>query len=333
MIQKTTTQGETAQQQILTHSRMSCFRDCPRKHFIRYELGLTPDIDSDARRFGSAIHEALEGWDKGDAEMVAGAFAAIEDDHERAAARTLFDAHCAHYEYDGVTPVYSELPFDIPLTNPQTGMPSRNWRLNGKIDGIVQLADGRLALLERKTTTRDFTPGSDYWTKLRLDAQISIYIIAARELGIQIDTVLYDVMRRPSLRPYRATPEEKRKYKKDGTLYASCRAEDETPEEYANRIGDDIHSRPEHYFTRQEIARLEQDLDECHADLWQQQMAIRNAQLAGHWWRNPNACFGMFKCDYLPICQNNDLEYSTPAGFIRSEEIHPELSVEATTEG
>ncbi len=50
------------------------------------------------------------------------------------------------------------IPFDIALVNPETGRPSTNWRLAGVIDRIVRLPDGRLALMEYKTTSRDFAP-------------------------------------------------------------------------------------------------------------------------------------------------------------------------------
>ena len=51
-------------------------------------------------------------------------------------------------------------------------------------DRIVRLADGRLALQEYKTTTKDTAPGGAYWARLRLDQQVSRYMLAARAEGL-----------------------------------------------------------------------------------------------------------------------------------------------------
>ena len=311
---------------LLTHSRMSCFRTCPRKHYLRYELGIAPVKDDAPRRVGIAFHALLEAADKG-VEMTV-EMLGLEDAYELELVLAMFDGHLRlHFENEKwATPVASELEFNIPLVNPATGKATQTWRFAGKIDRIVQLADGRLALMEYKTTSRDFSPGAEYWQNLHMDQQLSIYVIAARELGYNVQTVVYDVTRRPSMRPLRATPADVKKYTKDGRLYANQREEDETPQEYAERVRADIAARPEHYFARIEIARLEQDIEDCRSELWQQQQAIREAQKSSRWYRNPNSCYGMFCCDYLPICLNRDLETTTPAGFARSLDIHPELA-------
>jgi len=318
--------------QLLTHSRLACFRACPRKHYLRYELGLRPAETGYALRVGSAFHAALEAADKGlDPGEAIGQ--RLEDPYDLAMVAAMFDAHQRQYADQHLVPVASEQRFDLPLINPSTGWPTTVWRLAGVADRIVQLQDGRLALMEYKTTSRDFSPGAEYWLRLRMDQQLSIYVLAARSMGYDIQTILYDVTRRPGLRPYKATPPEKRQYKKDGTLYASQRAEDETPGEYAKRIAEDIAFRPDYYFARIEIARLEQDIEACALELWQQQIAIRTAQNSGHWYRNPGACFSPFACEYLPVCENSDLETTTPTGYVRSDLIHPELAGDADLAG
>ena len=314
---------QPAAKQVLTHSRMSCFRDCPRKHNLRYEMGLRADRDSVPIRVGSVYHEMMDLAASGMDPMPA--LVNMEDLYERELVSAMFLMHQQHYARERLESVASELEFDLPLVNPETGRPSTIWRFRGKIDDIVMLDDGRLALLEYKSTTRDFSPGAEYWQRLHMDPQLSLYVIAARELGYEIETVLYDVTRRPMLKPLKATPEDKRKYKKDKSLYANLRDRDETPQEYSIRVIRSIADRPEHHFARIEIARLDQDLEDCELEMWQQQLAIREAQRSGHWYRNPNSCYGFFTCDYLPICLNRDLDTNTPTGFIRNENIHPEL--------
>jgi len=49
---------------LLTHSRMSCFRLCPRKHYYRYELAIKrrEEVASEALTFGTLWHEAMDAW-------------------------------------------------------------------------------------------------------------------------------------------------------------------------------------------------------------------------------------------------------------------------------
>lgn len=312
--------------QLLTHSRLSCFRSCPRKHQMRYEFCLKPDKDGSVLRFGSGFHAALEATDLGqDPDEVIGQ--RIEDPFELAAVAAVFNGHRTRWADDPLEVVATELEFSIPLRNPATGSQTQTWRLAGQIDRIVRLGDGRMALQEYKTTSRDFSPGADYWLQLHMDQQLSIYVLAARALGFPIDTILYDVTRRPGLRPLKATPEDARKYTKDGRLYANQRDRDETPEEYAARLATDICERPGYYFARIEIARLEQDLEDCAAELWSQQLTLREMQRTGRWYRNPGSCFSYGRaCEYMNICLDRDLDVRTPDGFIRLDDPHSELS-------
>ena len=183
---------------------------------------------------------------------------ALDDPYDLALVAAMLQAHTERYRREPLEPVASELAFDLPLRNPATGAASTVWRIAGVIDRIVRLGDGRAALMEYKTTSLDFSPGADYWLRMHMDQQLSIYVLAAREMGYEIDTVLYDVTRRPSLRPLMATPEEKRKYKASGALYANQREEDESPKAFAARVAEDMRARPDRYFARIEIARLDQ---------------------------------------------------------------------------
>ena len=311
--------------QILSHSRLSTFRACPRRHYLAYELALRPRETSFPLRVGAAFHAAHETIDAGqDVEAVIER--EVDDPYDRALVAAMLDGHLRRWAGQDNEVVATETVFQLPLVNPTTGSPTPVWQLAGKIDRIERLPDGRLALRERKTTSKDFAPGADYWVQLYMDQQLSIYVIAARALGYDVQTILYDVTRRPALRPLKATPEDNRKYTKAGALYANQRDNDETPEEFAARVAADIAERPDHYFARIEIPRLEQDLEDCAAEVWQQQLALLAMQRGGGWYRNPGACFNPFPCAYVDICQNRDLEYVTPEGFVRVEDVHPELS-------
>jgi len=313
--------------QTLTHSRMDCFRFCPQKHYLRYERGIAPEKESKALSFGRLFHAVKEALDKGiDLEPLF----ADQDPFMAASVWAMVHAHRQRYGDDhDLEVVATEQVFSVPLKNPDTGGSTQNWILRGKLDRIVKMTDGRLALMEYKTTKRDFSPGAEYWVQLRLDQQISIYLQAARQMGYDIKTVLYDVTRRPALRPLKATPEDKRKYnKKTGDLYANQRDTDETPEEFMHRILEDVADRPEHYFTRIEIARTEADINDASLEIWQVQKAIREAQKSGHWYKNPRSCFNYGECPYLPICVDGSPN-NLPSGLVVLNNVHPELEEES----
>lgn len=181
-------------------------------------------------------------------------------------------------------------------------------------------------IVEHKTTSEDISPGADYWKRLRLDTQVSTYHVGARALGFMPDECLYDVVRKPQIRPLKATPEESRKYTKDGRLYAAQRAADETSEEFRIRLRENIAESPDKYYGRGHIPRLEEDERDAAYDAWQTAKNIREAELSSRWPRNPDACvrFGR-TCDFFPVCTR---ESSVMDGtrFVKKADAHVELS-------
>lgn len=343
-----TTVTEEKETQLLTHSRLGCFRACHRRDYLRYELGVRPDRDSFTIRVGKAFAGAVEAASKG-LDVAAAMEACVEDPYDLALVAAMFDGHTRRWADEPVEHVEAELPFNLPLVNPDTGKPTTVWRLGGKVDRIVRLPDGRLAVMEYKTTSKDFGPGEDYWTRLHLDTQLSIYVMAVRELGFDVSTILYDVTRRPALRPsavplvdeqgskivldsagQRVRTKDGKKWREtgDSSLGYVLQTRPETPEEFTARVAAAMAADPQKHFARIEIARLDQDLAECARDVWAQQLEMREAQRSGRFYKNPDACFGQgFKCDYVGICHRHDLETVTPEGFVRVTEMHPELAV------
>lgn len=313
--------------ETLTHSRLSTFRACPRRHQIRYEIGLAPEQDGEALRIGTAYHAALEAADLGQDPEAAVAALGTLSAYEAGLVAAMFTVHRERWAGDTLEVVATELAFDLPLTNPETGAASKLWRFAGKIDRIYRLPSGHLAIQDYKTTTEDLLAGSDYWLRLSLDQQMSLYVVAARELGHDVTSILYDVTQRPLLRPYRKTPDDKIKLKKDGTPYADTRLQDETPFEYVARVADAMRAAPDRFFARHEIARLDRDLAETMSEVWQQQQAMREMQRAGRWYRNPGACVTHFTCPYLAICGNElRRDQAPPDGFRLLADVHPELT-------
>jgi len=337
--------SETAQ--LLTHSRMACAKSCLRKHYYRYEVGIARDRGTAPLRIGQAVHLGLDILARGSTlaqvDVEIGLLYQdtppwVEDRTDWLAERETIMALLCGYEarwgFIAFEVVESEIAFDLPLRNPDTGAQTPVFKLAGKIDKIVRLPDGRLAVMEHKTCSEDLSPESDYWRRLRLDQQISLYYLAARRMGYDVQTVLYDVIRKPDLRRLRATPIENRNYKKDGSLYASQRDSDETAQEYARRIIDAIGKEPTRYYARKAIARLDSDLIEFEHELWQIQHTLRSCQRHGRWYRNTAACLRPYKCEFFDLCCEGayPIEHA-PEGYVQLDSVHPELEEKTNGDG
>lgn len=104
-----------------------------------------------------------------------------------------------------------EAEFEGKLINPKTGKSSRTYTLGGKIDAIVMI-DGKVFLIEHKTSSEDISPESMYVAKLGMDPQISTYHRGGESLGHKVYGTIYDIIKKPMLRAKKETPEKERTY-------------------------------------------------------------------------------------------------------------------------
>lgn len=343
--------------QLLTHSRQDTFKTCRRKHFFAYELGIRPTEEAKALRMGSSYHDALECLENGGTldtavELIRNRYAAIIDPYDQLAldyeCETVLRLICGYvWRWDETTLKFiaAELPFEMPLLNPETDAASKVFKLAGKIDGIVELPDGRLAVIEHKLLGEDIGSDGDLWRRLRIDHQISLYVLAARRLGYPVDCVLYNATQKPTIKPtnvpildklgmkivldargervvtgkgqFRQTGDSEKGY--------VLQQRPMVPDEWGNKLADDIAARPDWYYARNEIPRLDQDLAEFETELWDIQKVIRDAQWHDRHYKtcNKNTCSW---CPYFGICTSGwKKEDALPEGFVRVEDTHPEL--------
>lgn len=325
--------------ELLTESRLKCARACPRLHRIKYVLGYRPRQDADNLRFGTLIHKMLEAWWLMPPEMrLAAAFDAIPegtDPVDRVRAEEMLRGYDARWSLDAANyeVLAVEAQFDTELRNPTTGRASRTFRLGGKVDVIVRdLRDGRTLIVEHKTSSEQIGPGSEYWRRLRMDGQVSVYFEGGRSLGHDVQGCLYDILGKPKLSPHKATPMETRKYTQKGTIYSGQREEDEGLAEFRERIAKAIAEDPNRFYQRGEVVRLEEELEEARFDIWQTGQAIHDAETAGRAPRNPDACVRYNRtCEYFDVC-TGVASLEDPALFVQSSDVHPELSAESPKE-
>lgn len=344
--------------QLITNSRAETFKTCRKRHQYAYEFAIRPVMDGKALRMGTVWHASQEQLSN-TGEVSAGVDAiraayrncpeTIEPYDWRIEEETLIRLLCGYawrWSEDVLTHVAVEESFELPLTNPETGAASRIFNLAGKIDGIIQLEDGRGAVLERKLLGDNIGPDSDLWHRLRFDSQISLYVIAARELRHDVATVLYDVCRKPTIKPKEVPYLDKegrkivldrngiRQFRKNGEPIISSNTEKGwilqthmmTVEEWGEALNGDIASRPDYYYTRTEVPRLDNELDECRAELWDLQQTLRDAQRGNRWYRTCNRNTCPF-CPYAGPCLSGFDPRSDPLpeGFEFVTNIHPEL--------
>ncbi len=319
---------------LLTASRIKAFRRCPRLHHLRYGLGYQPATDAEALRFGTLLHRGLEAWWRGagDERLEAAADAVRQpgvDPFDLVRAEELLLGYHIRWREEQIETVAVEQEFRAPLINPATGHASHTFDLAGKLDAVARDTHGRVYIVEHKTTSEEIGTGSTYWQRLRMDGQIGQYFAGARALGYDPEGCLYDVIKKPGLRPYQ--PGKTRRFA-------------ETPDEFRIRLRDDIAEDPDRYYQRAPVVRLESEIAEYATDVWDTAQLIRAAQLAARSPKyadrrlplagapkNPDGCFPFgsgHPCSFFPVC-SGAASLDDESRYRHADSVHPELSQEA----
>jgi hypothetical protein len=203
---------------------------------------------------------------------------------------------------EGYTARWGNVPFEPIVVEHEFELPDGTV---GRIDAIARYGRSRdVYVVEHKTSSENV---SYYWRRLALDTQVSIYLEAAyalaNVLGYQTEDVRgveYDLLVKPPVWPLSATDPTKRRYTRDGRLYASQRDRDETEDEFRARVRAAIVEAPEKFFQRQTIVRTARELEEAR-----EERRILQAEIAQFVppIRNPDACvrYGHL-CDYWRVC-------------------------------
>ena len=245
------------------------------------------------------------------------------DDLTKEKARRLLEGYDMHYrEGCPYTTVTTEREFALPIINPETGRKSKTFVQGGRYDGIIANGSKRM-LLEHKTTSQDLLDlSSPYWRRLAIDSQVSSHLLAHWQCGERLDGSLYDVIRKPTIRP-KAIPagseskplgtqwELQNQFSYFGTQVTDDKnvffSKQETPELYGIRLAIHIRAEPEKYFRRIQVPRLDSEIAEYADELWSIATEIREARRTGNWYRNSSACCQYnTACEYLGVCSGED---------------------------
>lgn len=210
----------------------------------------------------------------------------------------------------------------------------RGFRLRGKRDAVFREPSPRkggtpgapttpgLWLLETKTKSQIDEDSLDL--SLAFDFQSLFYILALENdpsypgswgsPRAPVKGCLYNILRKPGLRPYEANAK---------------RAKAETRAEFLARIAEDIRAKPEHYFKRFEISfptAVRAEFEEQLAA----QLGEFTAWHAGNLptYRNTNSCITKYKCEFLEHCAAGNFH-----GYAKTRLPFPELAATVGTTG
>lgn len=300
---------------LLTASSMGTFLGCPRKYFFSYEVGLRSAKPSEALFFGTAFHLFPELKSNGVTdfgEALGIALSQSKGDWKEETVAKLTGLGRGYWDFysedDCIEAMEAEKEFRVPIPG------SRAFESAGKIDGIARLKDGRIALVEHKTTSDSIVADSSYWVRLRFNRQLLKYVDACRKSGIKLDTILYDVIRKPSIRV----------------------KQNETCEAYAERLYQDTQTRPEFYFARREVTITDTDIERFNIDQRAVCKMILGCRSEARRCKHPEdgfpktntqmTCLG---CPYEQICLSGeylDLQ-NIPCGMVVENNVHSELTM------
>jgi PD-(D/E)XK nuclease superfamily len=338
---------------VITASRMVTTMQCLRKSYWQYEIGLRREQTSPALLIGTAWAAAQEArWNgKSYEQAVEIGFAAAQlSAYDGAIFTGLLAGYFRFYnrKSETIKHIEPEQEFSFPLEGTE-------FSIAGKLDGLGVKKNNRRCMVEGKTTGESIAPDAPYWLRLKFNMQLFQYVDAAQRSGIELDEVIYDVTRKPAIRPkdvqevddqnmvvvrdsqgQRVKNSRTGEWKKtaDKTKGESIAVHTETPDEFSDRLYDDTTARPDFYFARREVAILDGDLEQFK----EQRIAIvetiihrRECQFTfstpeSAWPRNVLESTCTY-CPYKSFClQNLEIDLNNPPEGFSIEAFNPELT-------
>lgn len=160
-----------------------------------------------------------------------------------------------------------------------------------------------------------------------IENQPTYYMLMDHLNGRRVDYALWDVVRKPSISPRQITKAERLDIDKYGTWFGQpAKSEDrETLAMYSARVAHDCSViRPEWYFQRRQVARLDGQLVECASESWEIGQAMLEERKRTRHVRNSGACMNFGSpCKFLGICSGYDEPDSD--NWKKKEKVHVEL--------
>jgi hypothetical protein len=224
----------------------------------------------------------------------------------------------------------------VDLWNPESGRKSRTFRVVSKKDALCRDERERLVLFDHKSTGEDISdPNSPYWRQLVVEAQPSHYMLVEWLNGHKVDGAVWDVVRKPGISPKNVAKGDVQNTLSTGVYFGRKLSADalaqlkttgrEDLEMYEARLAHDCTAeRPQWYFQRRSVPRLNAELYEWAAELWEHSQEIIHARATNRWSKNWKSCMAYNRpCEFLEICSGHDTVESD--NWRKKEFVHGEL--------
>lgn len=232
--------------------------------------------------------------------------------------RALIFGYAARWADQTYIPIVVEQLVQADLINPDTQAKSRTFRLAGKLDLVVGYHNKRI-LFDHKSASQDIVaPDATYWRQLAVGSQVAHYLLLEWLNGRKCDGAVWDVLRKPTIEPRKLANAEitrtcsNQSYcnvrMSDETMWSLQVSSRETLEMYEARLAINcIKERPEWYFQRQSVPRLDSELLTYAKDLWGMGQLILEARRNKRWPKHPHSCMTYNSaCAFLGICSGFD---------------------------
>jgi len=299
---------------VITGSSMGLLQTCARnyklKHIDNLEAMRRPAYLTLGSAFHSAVEEFRRGGSLGDM-MTAGMDPDLSKD-DVCKLQAMVEAYHARYKdergnFDSIEEEFEEmLDHDVSLCGVVDAMK----------DGVIY---------ETKTVGR--IDGA-YLERLWQARQTLIYCAV-----MEVSTVIYDLVEKPSIRRYKATPMEKRKYVTDKAtgeqrLHAKHREYDESDAEYLTRLREWYGKHPE-ALHREEIIYSDNQLAAIWGDVKAEVKRLQWHMKEGVWPRSLNSCHRYNNpCEFAPLCGSGGSKLVLDTHYQKKDKTHSELKGE-----
>jgi hypothetical protein len=301
--------GQETGRQHLSHTALSAFLSCPQKYEYSYERRLTPVATAEPLTLGKAYQLAIEHNDPalGARSLREGTIVKSQahEDKLRVYETIVTSASTLYLETfkprnqspgpsigdGGMLPLPSrywtpprgvkEFEYKVRLRNPRTGYVSRTHDLLGYADEWIDMG-GYAGLVENKLVGQISELSV---RRLPLDRQIALACYGTwRATGLEVREVFYRFVRKPSIK----------------------QRQNETVDEYCERLSADYAARPEFYCHEEHFLRSSEDLLRVEQELWEWSAQIRRQRAGNTTCRNTSHCTDYGGCAFIPLCLGED---------------------------
>jgi hypothetical protein len=315
-------------QVVISNGGIGTFQSCKRKYDLRNNRSLEQIEKPEYFAIGSAFHTGIEKLRDGESLKVAvdASKVGLDADNQIKVAAMVESWRTFTREF---YEEYEIIEVEKEFLTKHTSNMHTDYFFGGIVDALARDRSGRIFILENKTTSDTL---DRFCSRLWSTRQGLLYNWALTRLGIPIAGIIYDVIRKPTLKRQLATPEHKRRYKKatkDGVveLYAGQREYDEIAGSYHDRLMRMYREKSFDSFrcevivhTPAQIAELDKDLDE----IMDEYVAT---EARSKWPRSLGSCSSFNRmCEFSPYCSAGSDEVILQTLFKKRKRVFEDIS-------